>query len=64
MELSVPSFLHSFIPLVLLYAARREHWRIATIHYTVMYIGAPLRSAKGALTQRGGSNVYLELGLF
>ena len=30
----------------------------------VMYIGAPLRSAKGALTQRSKSNVYLELGLF
>ena len=69
MELSVPSFLPSFIPLVLLYGALTQRaialvLRYATIHYTVMYIGAPLRSAKGALTQRSKSNVYLELGLF
>ena len=28
--------------------------RYATIHYTVMYIGDPLRSATGALAQRDG----------
>ena len=52
MELSVPSFLHltqRAIALVL---------RYATIHYTVMYIGDPLRSATGAMTQCDDSNVY------
>ena len=50
-----PSFpLPSFIPLVLLYGALTQRaialvLRYATIHYTVMYIGDPLRSSTGAL---------------